>query len=481
LVDWEISEEGGVDRLGFDDAAVYAMISAGDTVGVFQVESRAQAQLLPRLRPSCFADLVVAISLIRPGPVQAGMVHPYLRRRLGQEPVRYLHPSLEPALRDTLGVILFQEQVLKVAQALAGWSGGQGELLRRALGRKDNQEALARLRQRFVADATGRDVSPTVAGQVFAQLEAFGSYSFAKSHAAAFAVIVYQSAWLKRYHPVPFYVALLNHQPMGFWSPAVLLNDARRHGIAVLPADVNESAANYMPENRRVRIGLATVQGLGQSGAGRIVAARVGHPFASLLDFCRRTRLPRRLVENLITAGALDGMRGAGEGRRALLWQLGLLDYEQETLLSGQEPEAAPEELPPLAALEAMAGELRVMGVSAGPHVMAHHRAAMQQAGVLSSRELTHHGAGALVWVAGQVTVIQSPPTAKGFTFVTLEDEFGMVNVIVAPDVGACYRRVWRRTPLLAVQGWIQRQGPVVNLLAVRPWPLRASLSAANT
>ncbi|MEI2691356.1 MAG: hypothetical protein V9H69_17285 [Anaerolineae bacterium] len=201
---------------------------------------------------------------------------------------------------------------------------------------------------------------------------------------------------------------------MGFWSPAVLLNDARRHGIAVLPADVNESAANYMPENRRVRIGLATVQGLGQSGAGRIVAARVGHPFASLLDFCRRTRLPRRLVENLITAGALDGMRGAGEGRRALLWQLGLLDYEQETLLSGQEPEAAPEELPPLAALEAMAGELRVMGVSAGPHVMAHHRAAMQQTGVLSSRELTHHGAGALVWVAGQVTVIQVATHRQG-------------------------------------------------------------------
>lgn len=454
------------------------MIAAGDTVGVFQVESRAQAQLLPRLRPRGFADLVTAISLIRPGPVQAGMVHPYLRRRLGQEPVTYLHPSLEPALRDTLGVILFQEQVLKVAQALAGWSGGQGELLRRGLGRKDHQEMLARLRATFVADAAGRGVTPAVATQVFSQLEAFGSYSFAKSHAAAFAVIVYQSAWLKRYHPVPFYVALLNHQPMGFWSPAVLLNDARRHGIAALPASVNDSAAGYTPEGHGLRIGLATVQGLGQGGAGRIVAARAGQPFLSLLDFCRRTRLPRRLVENLITAGALDGLDGVGEGRRGLLWQLGLLSYEEETLLSGQTPEAAPEELPQMAALEAMAGELRVMGVSAGPHVMAHHRAAMQQAGVLSSRELAYHGAGALVWVAGQVTVIQAPPTAKGFTFVTLEDEFGMINVIVAPDVGARYRRVWRRAPLLAVQGWIQRQGPVVNLLAARPWPLRASQPA---
>ncbi|MFZ2358503.1 MAG: error-prone DNA polymerase [Anaerolineae bacterium] len=488
LVDWEIgAPQGRVGWEGFDDAAVYGMISAGDTVGVFQVESRAQAQLLPRLRPQNFADLVVEISLIRPGPVQAGMVHPYLRRRLGQEPVSYLHPALEPALRDTLGVIVFQEQVLKVAQALAGWSGGQGELLRRALGRKDNQEALARLRQTFVADAAALDVSPATAAQIFSQLEAFGSYSFAKSHAAAFAVIVYQSAWLKRYHPIPFYVALLNHQPMGFWSPAVLLNDARRHGIAVLPASVNESAAGYVPEGRGVRIGLATVQGLGQSGAERIVAARAGQPFASLLDFCRRTRLARRLVENLIVAGALDGLqereRGReGEGgRRGMLWQLGLLDYEETTLLGGQEPEAAPLELPPLAPLEAMAGELQMMGVSAGPHVMTHHRAAMQQAGVLSSRDLVRCHEGAVVWVAGQVTVVQSPPTAKGFMFVTLEDEFGMVNVVVAPDVVARYRRVWRRTPLLAVQGSVQRQGPLVNLLALRPWPLRASQQAADS
>jgi error-prone DNA polymerase len=461
------------------------MISAGDTVGVFQVESRAQAQLLPRLRPNCFADLVVEISLIRPGPVQAGMVHPYLRRRLGEEPVTYLHPALEPALRDTLGVVVFQEQVLKVAQALAGWSGGQGELLRRALGRKDAAQEMSRLRQAFAADATGRGVSPAVAGKVFGQLEAFGSYSFAKSHAAAFAVIVYQSAWLKRYHPIPFYVALLNNQPMGFWSPAVLLNDARRHGIAVLPASINDSVAGYVPAGRGLRIGLATVKGLGQSGAGRIVAARGARPFASLPDFCRRTRLPRRLVETLIVAGAMDevreGKEGEGSGRRGLLWQLGLLDYEEETLLAAQEPPAAPDELPPLAPLEIMAGELRVMGVSAGPHIMLHHRQRMQQAGVLSSRDLGRCRAGALVWVAGQVTVIQAPPTAKGFMFVTLEDEFGMVNVIVAPDAVARYRRVWRHSPLLAVQGQVQRQGPVVNLLALRPWPLRANETTPGT
>ncbi|HNS01594.1 MAG TPA: error-prone DNA polymerase, partial [Anaerolineae bacterium] len=275
-------------------------------------------------------------------------------------------------------------------------------------------------------------------------------------------------------------------QPMGFWSPAVLLNDARRHGIAVLPACVNASASGYVPEetppSRGLRIGLAAVQGLGPGGAGHIVAARAGQPFTSLLDFCRRTRLARRLVENLIVAGALDGMGGEG-GRRGLLWQLGALDYQEETLLATQTPEAAPEELPVLAPLEAMAGELRVMGVSAGPHVMQHHRQRLQQAGVLSSRDLAAAPgrAGALVWVAGQVTVIQAPPTAKGFMFVTLEDEFGMMNVIVAPDVVARYRRVWRQTPLLAVQGQVQRQGPVVNLLAWRPWPLHVSRQAADT
>lgn len=502
-------EEGGgagtrgsieLDRLTFDDPAVYAMLAAGDTVGVFQVESRAQAQLLPRMRPRDFADLVVEISLIRPGPVQAGMVHPYLRRRSGQEPVSYLHPSLEPALRDTLGVVVFQEQVLKVAQALAGWSGGQGELLRRALGRKDGEGEMARLRRLFVADAAARGVSPAVAGQVFSQLAAFGSYSFAKSHAAAFAVIVYQSAWLKRYHPLPFYLALLNNQPMGFWSPAVLVNDARRHGIALLPADVNQSAVRYAPEDNgeggvsarpqtgadgqgrsperpagaAIRIGLATVKGLGERGAERIVAVRADRPFASLLDFCRRTRLPRAWVENLIVAGALDAVEsceGAAAGaRRGLLWQLGLLRYEEETLLAEAKPDPAPDELPPLPPLEAMAGELRVMGVSAGAHVMAHHRQRMREAGMCSSHDLAQCHSGMVVWVAGQVTVLQSPPTAKGFMFVTLEDEFGMINVIVAPDVVARYRRIWRHAPLLAVQGRIQRQGPVVNLLAVRPW-----------
>ncbi len=452
----------------FDDAAVYEMMASGDTVGVFQVESRAQAQLLPRMRPRSFADLVVEISLIRPGPVQAGMVHPYLRRRSGEEPVAYLHPSLEAALSDTLGVVVFQEQVLKVAQALAGWSGGQGELLRRALGRKDARGEIERLRRSFVAGALERGVTTAVAEQVFRQLEAFGGYSFAKSHAAAFAVIVYQSAWLKRYHPIPFYVALLNNQPMGFWGPAVLVNDARRHGVAILPADVNQSAVRYMPENNGIRIGLATVKGLGETGAEQIVAARAGQPFASLLDFCRRTRLPRRLVENLIAAGALDG--AAESGRRNLLWQLGLLHYEEETLLADARPDPAPDELPPLQPLEAMAGELRAMGLSAGQHVMAHHRQRAREAGVLSSGDLDRCHGGMVVWVAGQVTVLQSPPTAKGFMFVTLEDEFGMMNVIVAPDVVARYRRIWRHSPLLAVQARVQRQGPVVNLLAIRPW-----------
>ncbi len=238
-----------------DDPEVYELIARADTVGVFQVESRAQAQVLPQLQPTQFEDLVVSISLIRPGPVQGNMVHPYLRRRLKLEPVRYFHPLLEPALRETLGVILFQEQVLKVARDLGGFTPGQGELLRRALGSKSPLEAVAGFAAAFLEGAAQKGAPLETAAKVFTALKAFGGYSFPKSHAAAFAVLVYQSAWLKRYHPAAFYTALLNHQPMGFWSPAVLVNDARRHGIRVLNVDVNHSQGVCTPRRGHDTVG----------------------------------------------------------------------------------------------------------------------------------------------------------------------------------------------------------------------------------
>ncbi|MBK8137687.1 MAG: DNA polymerase III subunit alpha [Chloroflexi bacterium] len=304
-----------LDRLTFDDATVYDMVTAADTVGVFQVESRAQAQVLPRLRPKEFNDLIISISLIRPGPIQGNMVHPYLRRRLGEEPVQYPHPRLEPALSETLGVVLFQEQVLKVARDLAGFTGGQGELLRRALGSKRAHEQIEKLHDAFISGAGELDVTSAVAEAVFDALRSFGGYSFPKSHAAAFAVLVYQSAWLKRYHPAAFTCALLNNQPMGFWSPAVIVNDARRHGVRVLAADLRHSQARCTVEGDAVRLGFRQVRGIGDDAADRIVEARGDRPFASLRDFCRRVRIPRRLTENLILSGAMDTFDGRAASR----------------------------------------------------------------------------------------------------------------------------------------------------------------------
>ncbi len=296
-----------LDTLSFDDPAVYRMISEADTIGVFQVESRAQAQMLPRLQPKQFSDLVVGISLIRPGPIQGNMVHPYLRRRQGLEPVTYLHPLLEPALAETLGVILFQEQVIKVARDLAGFSPGQGEQLRRALGAKRATEEIERFRQAFLSGAEEQAVPADVAELVFTQLLAFGGYSFAKSHAAAFAVLVYQSAWLKKYHPAFFFTALLNNQPMGFWNAAVLVNEIQRQDILVLPIDIHLSQANCSAAEDGIRLGLDYVKNLKEEHIECILVERLEGVFDSLFDFCRRTKISRTAVENLIMAGGMDG------------------------------------------------------------------------------------------------------------------------------------------------------------------------------
>jgi len=394
-------------------------------------------------------------------------VHPYLRRRLGTEPVSYLHPLLEPALRETLGVILFQEQVLKVARDLAGFTPGQGEQLRRALGSKRAMEEIERFRAAFLQGAQAHGVSVAVAEAVFNQLRAFGGYSFPKSHAAAFAVLVYQSAWLKRYHPAPFYAALLNNQPMGFWSPAVLVGDARRHGLDVRPVHLARSQAKCTVEDGQVRLGFSYVAGLGEAGLVRLTAARAERPFAGLPDLCKRTKLPRPVVENLILIGALDGW---GMQRRKLLWELGKLRYQEEEL--DLVLPADDVDLPPLSRAEEMAAEYGVLGLSTGDHVMALYRPWLKKHDVLNSAGLTSCPDGVKVLVAGLVVVHQAPPTAKGHHFITLEDEDGMVNVIVRPDVYARHRRVLHAAPLLIVEGTVQRKGGVVNLVALRAGPI---------
>ncbi len=444
---------------GFNDPAVYAMLQKADTIGVFQVESRAQAQTLPRLKPKHFNDVIVSISLIRPGPIQGNMVHPYLRRRRGQELVRYPHPRLEAALEETLGVILFQEQVLKVARDLAGFTAGEGELLRRALGAKHAEAQIEALREEFVAGAVAGDVLESVAQSVFDSLTAFGGYSFPKSHAAAFAVLVYQSAYLKLYHPVAFTTALLNHQPMGFWTPAVLVNDARRHGIDVKGIDINRSRTRCTVEEGAIRLGFSYVQGIGERVGAQIEAARGGQPFRDLADLLRRIDLPPRLLERLILVGACDAW---GDNRRQLLWQAQTMLRHNALGMHFADEVIA---FKPLTALEKFAFEASFVGIATGEHIMNFYRPWMKARGICTSRELARVRSGVRVEVAGETVMHQAPPTAKGFHFLTLEDEGGMMNIIVRPKVYERYKPVLRHAPVLWVSGTVERDDGVVNVL----------------
>ena len=380
--------------LPLDDPRIYAMLAAGDTIGAFQVESRAQAQMLPRLKPTRFEDLVIQVAIVRPGPIQGGMVHPYLRRRQGLEPVTYLHPSLEPFLAETLGVVIFQEQVLQVAMALARFTPGEADMLRRAMSRSRSAEAMAELKDRFMQGALANGVAENIAEEAFRQLQGFATYGFCKSHAAAFALLAYQTLWLKLYHPLEFTCALLNHQPLGFYSPEVVIGDAQRHGVTVLRPDVNHSQDACTLEDKSLRLGLRYLHGLGEAGIARILAARGEEPFASpsmdsgqaLGDFCRRTRLPRPLIGDLIRAGALDSCQApqpaTPNGRRRLLWQLGETQYAEEQLAEAPVSEA---DLPELSEGEAFAWDYELLGLTPGDHPMRLWRPRLQRQSVLTA------------------------------------------------------------------------------------------------
>jgi error-prone DNA polymerase len=455
--------------LPLDDPAVYDLLRRADTVGCFQVESRAQAQMLPKLQPERFEDIVVGVALIRPGPIQGGMVHPYLRRRQGLEPVDYLHPSLAESLGETLGVIVFQEQVLRVAMSIAGFTPAEADQLRRAMSRSRSQQAMAALRERFLAGARANGLEDPVAEEIWQQLEGFAGFGFCKSHAAAFALLAYQTLYLKAYYPAEYYCALLNHQPMGFYPPEVIASDARHHGVPVLRPDVNLSQAACSLERSCslkqvcLRLGLRYVRGLGEVWQERIVERRASGPYRDLADFCRRTRLPRSLVENLIRSGAMDGL---GRKRRDLIWSLGGLAYQEEGL--DIEVPVVPASLPALDEPERMAWEHEILGMVPGDHVMSLYREALRAQRVLSSSELWSRQDGERVRAAGWAVVRQRPPTAKGHVFITLEDEEGLVNLIVRPDVYERYRDVLRNTPLLWIEGRLQREGHAQSVLVYR-------------
>ena len=481
LIEGRCGRKLDLDALPLDDPAVYKLLAAGDTIGCFQVESRAQSSMLPRLRPRCFADLVIEVSIVRPGPIQGGMVHPYLRRRNGQEPVTYLDARLEPILRETLGVIIFQEQVIRVAVALAGFTPGEADLLRRAMSRSRSAEAMGELRVRFLAGAQANGVEASVAEEAFRQLQGFATYGFCKSHAASFALIAYQTLWLKAHHPAELYCALLNHQPMGFYTPEVVIGDAKRHGITVLRPDVNASQDGCLLEPRSggseeirrasasastsasasapLRLGLRYLHGLGEAGRARLLAARANTPFADLADFCRRTRLPRPLVGDLIRAGALDGF---GIARRQQLWVLGGLQYQAEVLVEAPDVTA---DLPDLSEGEAMTWDYELLGLSPDDHPLRLLRAGLRTRGMLDAAELAAQPSGKTVKVAGMVVVRQAPPTAKGHLFITLEDETGLINLIIRPDLYAREQKTLHGAAALMVEGHLQREGAALSVL----------------
>jgi error-prone DNA polymerase len=458
-----------LDALPQDDASVYDMICNCDTIGVFQIESRAQMQTLPRTRPRSIDDLTVEVSIVRPGPIQGNMVHPYIRRRNGRERVTYLHPALAPILEETLGVILFQEQVIQSAVAVAGFSPGEADELRRAMSRKRSVEAIERLRDRFMHGALARGVDAASADRVFASLQGFAQYGFCKSHAAGFALICYQSAWLKRYYPVEFYCALLNHQPMGFYRPEVVVHDAQRHGVAVLPVNVNRSDAACRIEAEAIRLGLLYVKEMGGRTLERILDERKRGEYRSLEDFCLRTGLTDGAVENLVLAGAFDF---CGSARRELLWRLGIAAKRSPGELSLDAP-GSTVTLAEMSPREEMRCDYSVQEMSTTYHPMQVLRQELQGQSLVRSSELEGRRDGDAVRVAGYVIMKQRPPTAKGFAFITMEDEEGMINVVIRPDVYERYRQVCIFNPVLVVEGTLQKRDGTLNVTADAISPLR--------
>ncbi len=476
---------------------VYELLSAADTIGVFQVESRAQMATLPRLRPEDFYDLVVEVALIRPGPIQGGSVHPYLRRRNGEEEVVYPHPILEPCLRKTLGVPLFQEQLMQMAIDAAGFSPGEADQLRQAMGSKRSKARMARMRDRLMAGMAENGITGATAEEIAHKLEAFASFGFPESHSVSFAYLVYASAWIKLHHPAEFACALLNAQPMGFYSPHTLVRDARRHGVEVLGPCIARSRRDCTleprpasagpigfpmpgwhadPSVRAMRVGLRYVRGLSSTVLDRIDAERDLAPFADLEDFARRTEAPIDALEALATAGAFACF---DVDRRTGLWAAGALRDARPHHLPHTAVGVEAPVLPGMDEIEETAADLWATGLSPGRHPTEFVRDALSARGVVTSQDLRTLPDRTVVEVAGVVTHRQQPETAKGTIFINLEDETGLTNVICPAGVWKRYRTVARRSPALCVRGVLERHQGVVNLLAQRIEALPLDLAAA--
>ena len=486
--------------------AVYDMLCDADSVGVFQVESRAQMATLPRLRPRTFYDLVVEVALIRPGPIQGGSVHPYIRRRNGKEPVTYLHPLLERSLAKTLGVPLFQEQLMQMAIDVAGFTPAEADQLRQAMGSKRSQQRMERLRARLYEGMAERGITGGPADEIFEKLAAFANFGFPESHSVSFAYLVYASSWIKRYHPAAFCAALLNAQPMGFYSPHSLVQDARRHGVEVRTPDVNVSTAKatlewtptpvprpvavrHCPEDPQpaVRLGLSSVRGVGDELAEQLHDDRDQRgPYTSMEDVKRRVpMLKLDLLEAMATAGAFDSLvdaRGRSIDRRRALWSAGAVAQSGTDRLRGIVTGAEAPTLPGMSERELASADLWATGVAFDGHPTKFVRAHLDELGVVTAIGLRTVEPGSRVVVAGVVTHRQRPATAGGTTFLNLEDETGLVNVVCSQGCWSRYRRVARSAPAMVIRGRLERAEGVINVVAekLEPLPIREPLRSRD-
>ncbi|WP_371621855.1 error-prone DNA polymerase [Streptomyces sp. NBC_01116] len=495
-----------------DDPDVYGMIARGDTIGVFQVESRAQISTLPQLRPTKFEDLAVAASIIRPGPIQAGSKHPLLRRRRGEETVTYPHPLAKAALEPTLGVALWQEQAMQLAIDCAGFSPGEADRLRKAMAAKHAPEKVAAMRDRLLTGMAGRGIPPAAAEKIVSMIEAFSDYGFPQSHAQSMAGLIYASAWIKHHHPAALIAAIMAHQPMGFYDTQTLIGDAERHGVTVrgpdvrtsrvhatlepgpMPDPLSDPAPDPTPDSApdptpgpapgstsgpasgptsgtlppAIRRGLTSVTGLGEQAAEEIVALRAERPFADLDDFAARTRLPARLLEQLATAGALDGLGGGGH-RRTALWSAGTAPgRSHQAPLPGLATPATAPELPSMTAAEETTADITVTGASATAHPVQHIRPRLDRLGTLTAAAARTLADRAPVRIGGLPKYLQRPPTAHGVAFGAIEDETGMVNLVFAPHVWDRCHRTLLDAPAVIVTGRVERSDGTVNVAVDR-------------
>ena len=452
-----------------EDPAVYRMIQRGETTGVFQIESRAQMAMLPRLKPNCFYDLVIEVAIVRPGPIQGDMVHPYLRRRQGLEPVSYPSPAVEAVLGRTLGVPIFQEQVIQVATVAAGFSPGEADQVRRSMAAWRRRGGLESFRARLIGGMVERGYERAFAEKIYQQILGFGDYGFPESHAASFALLVYVSAWLKHHEPAAFFAALVNSQPMGFYAPAQLIREAQRQGVEVRPVDVRASDWDCTLETTvsgrpALRLGLRLVKGLSRRGAGRLAEARAAGPWRSVADLARRAALDRGDLQALAGADALAGLAG---NRHLAAWEVAGIPAPLPLAPAPSRPEPLPL-LPVPSEGASIAADYASLGLSLRRHPLALLRERLQGRRLLSAREVEAAPAGGLVSTAGLVINRQRPASANSVTFVTLEDETGSVNLVVWKRVAERQRKALLGARLLGAEGEIQRESGVTHLVVRR-------------